>query len=353
LNPALRADGRVQVIAHRGASALRPEHTLAAYLRAIEDGADFIEPDLVMTRDGILVARHGNELGGSTDVATHVGFRDRRCNKRIDGEAIEGWFCEDFTLDELRRLRAREPLPELRGRAHDGLHPIPSFDEIVDLLDAESRRRDRRIGIIPELKHSSYHRSIGLNLEQALLAASHRHPILQAAPFGIQSFEISNLEELRLSIADAFDNVFLVQLLGDAQQVPFDRQLAGDTDCSYARMSTPQGLDRIARYADAIAVHRRQLLPLDPDGGGLGAPTALIRDAHAAGLAVQAWSLRPENHFLPPAFRCGDDPAMRCEEGTIREMRALVDAGVDALFTDDPALARRAVGGRANGKAAS
>lgn len=343
LNAASRANRGVQVIAHRGASALRPEHTLAAYLKAIEDGADFIEPDLVMTRDGVLVARHENELGGSTDVATHAAFGNRRCRKWIDGVAVEGWFCEDFTLEELRRLRAREPLPELRGRAHDGIHAIPTFDEIVELLDDESRKRDRRIGIIPELKHSSYHRSIGLGLEQAVLAALHRHAILRAAPFGIQSFETANLEELRRLVADAFANVFLVQLLGDAGQVPFDRQLAGDARATYGAMATPRGLARIAVYADAIAVHKRNVLQLDDDAGVPGGPGALVRDAHAAGLAVQAWTLRPENRFLPPAWRCGTDPSMRCETGALREMRALVEAGIDAVFADDPALARRAL----------
>lgn len=345
MNPCLRSNGAVQIIAHRGASALRPEHTLAAYRQAIEDGADFIEPDLVMTHDGVLVARHENELGGSTDVASHAAFDDRRCTKWIDGEAVDGWFCEDFSLDELRRLRAREPLPELRGRAHDGIHAIATFEEIVELLADESTRRNRSIGIIPELKHSSYHRALGLNLERALVDAAHRHAVLQTAPFGIQSFEIANLEELRNSLAGALGNVFLVQLLGDAGQVPFDRRVAGDPDCNYARMASPRGLERIARYADAIAVHRRSLLPLGARSGNLDAPTALAGDAHAQGLAVQAWTLRPENHFLPPALRCGTDPAARCERGMIAETRALADAGVDAVFTDDPALARRALEG--------
>jgi glycerophosphoryl diester phosphodiesterase len=339
---AVESRAKVQVIAHRGASALRPEHTLAAYRQAIEDGADFIEPDLVMSRDGVLVARHECELGRSSDVAAHPEFAARRTRQRIDGEWIEGWFCEDFSLEELRRLRAREPMPELRGTQHDGLDAIPTFEEIVGLVAEESDRRGRRIGIIPELKNSTHHRSAGLNLERALIAATRRHDCLQRLPFGIQSFEVGNLIELSESIIARFDNIFLVQLVGDDQHAPFD--LHGDVAAyGYGDMLAPSGLARIAGYADAIAVHRHRVLPLDPGGGGMSVATSLVEDAHANGLAVQAWTLRPENRYLPPAFRCGDDLAARCESGAIREAQAFIFAGVDALFFDDPALGRRAV----------
>jgi glycerophosphoryl diester phosphodiesterase len=338
----LRRACKPWVIAHRGASALLPEHTLAAYARAIEDGADFIEPDLVMTRDAVLVARHDDELSGSTDVADRVEFASRRTAKRIDGELIEGWFCEDFTLHELSVLRAREPLPELRSLSNDGLHAIPSFDDIVELAASESHRRGRPIGVIPELKHSSWFHSQGMDPEQALVDALHRHAHLREAPFGIQSFEVGNLQRLRHSI-DACPNLFLVQLIGTDEEIPQDQTTCGNADRTYASMLYPAGLEAIRRYADVIAVRTRRVLPIDSASGGLAAPTTLVDEAHAAGLAVHVWTLRPENIYLPPAWRCGSDPAARCESGSVREMRALIDAGVDALFTDDPALGRRAV----------
>lgn len=337
-----RANGRVQVIAHRGASALLPEHTLAAYRKAIEDDADFIEPDLVMSRDGVLVARHECELSRSTDVAMHAEFADRRASKWIDGKQVDGWFCADFSLAELRRLRAREPMPELRGVREDGLHRIPTFEEIVNLLAGASQRGGRTVGIIPELKNSTHHRSLGLDLEQALVEATWRHGVLRRLPFGIQSFEVGNLRALRESIAAQFDNIFLVQLVGDAEHAPYD--LHGDSAAyRYGDMLAPSGLARIAGYADAIAVHRHRVLPLDPDSGGMSAATSLVEDAHANGLAVQAWTLRPENRYLPPAYRCGDNLAARSESGAIREAQDFIRAGVDALFFDDPALGRRAV----------
>jgi glycerophosphoryl diester phosphodiesterase len=333
---------RPVIIAHRGASALLPEHTLAAYARAIEDGADFIEPDLVMTADGILVSRHDDELGGSTDIADRDEFASRRTTKQIDGELVEGWFCEDFSLHELRTLRAREPLPELRGRDHDGIHAIPSFDDIVNLAAGESRRRGRLIGVIPEIKHSSWFHEQGMDPEKALVSALHRHAYLREAPFGIQSFEVGNLQRLRNSI-DAFANVFLVQLIGADEALPFDQLTNGSADRTYASMIEPAGLQAIYLYAEVVAVRTRRVLPLDSTSGNLTAPTRLVEDAHAAGLAVHVWTLRPENIFLPPALRCGPDPGARCEAGSIREMCALIEAGVDGMFTDDPALGRRAV----------
>lgn len=345
MHPFVRANGGVQVIAHRGASALRPEHTIAAYLKAIEDGADFIEPDLVMTRDGVLVARHECELSRSTDVASHAEFAGRRMCKSIDGERVEGWFCEDFSFEELRRLRAREPLPELRGRAHDGMHVIPAFDEIVALLERKSKDLRRTVGIIPELKNSTHHRSIGLDLERALETATQHHALLRRVPFGIQSFEVSNLSVLHDTLCASHRNIFLVQLIGEADAQPFDRRVAGDTRHDYAGMTTARGLAVIARYAHAVAVQRRSIVPLDPVTGSLAAATALVADAHAAGLAVQAWTVRPENHFLAPALRCGTKPATRCESGMREEIHALVSAGVDGIFVDDPALGRQAVDG--------
>ncbi len=330
------------IIAHRGASALRPEHTLEAYAKAIEDGADFIEPDLVMTRDGVLVARHEIELSRSTDVATRPQFDARRTRKHIDGEQVEGWFCNDFSLTELRLLRAREPMPELRSREHDGLYPIPTFDEIVELAAGESARRGKQIGIIPELKNSSWFHAVGLDPEQAILDALQRHAYLREAPFGIQSFEVSNLKSLRERMG-SHSNVFLVQLVGDSSQQPFDRFAAGDSELTYAAMLTPSGLRAISRYADVVAVNIRSVLPWDTEDEVLDQPTEWIEAAHSVGLRVHAWTLRPENHFLPVVLQCGDDHTARCEIGSITLMRQLIDAGVDGLFTDDPALGRCAV----------
>lgn len=335
--------GKPKVIAHRGASAWHPEHTRAAYVRAILDGADFIEPDLVMSRDGVLMARHENEISASTNVADHEEYTSRRTQKVVDGQMIDGWFCEDFTLEELRGLRARQPMLALRSCAEDSLFPLMTFDEIVGLAARASAKLGRDIGVLPELKHSSYFRSIGLNLEEALVAAWSRNAHLRSAPFGIQSFEVGNLRLLRETLAIRADNVFLVQLIGQPEDQPFDHKQSSDPAPGYADMIAPGGLACIARYAEVIAPHKQMVIPVDQSSGDCAAPTSLVRDAHAAGLAVHVWTLRPENHFLPPRFRGSGDPAQRCESGSIREILNLLDAGVDAVFTDDPALGRQAV----------
>lgn len=352
----------VAVIAHRGASVWLPEHTLAAYARAIADDADFIEPDLVMTRDGVLVARHENEISGTTDVAAHAAFADRRTTKRIDGVAVSGWFTEDFTLAELKTLRARERLPALRGTAHDGQYVVPTWDEIVALAQAASVSRGRAVGLIPEIKHGTYFRGIGLAMEEALLdalpgvtpgsgrdfhqarpvdaSASHAGPGV-IGPVEIQSFEIANLRQLDAERRRrGLRNVRLLQLVDAPTAQPYDVMAAGGT-LDYAAMTMPRGLREIAGYADAIGPSTRAVLPLTPDGR-LGAPTSLVRDAHAAGLEVHVWTFRPENVFLPPALRDGMD-AQRNEAGSLAEIRAHLAAGIDAFFTDDPALGRRAV----------
>lgn len=326
------------IIAHRGASALRPEHTLAAYEKAIDDGADFIEPDLVMTRDGMLIARHENAIGGTTDVATKPEFASRRTERTIDGETSSDWFTEDFTLAEIATLRARERLPEMRGTAFDGRFDVPTFEQIITLAERKSREKKRTIGLIPEIKHSSHHHMRGLDPEQALVDALQRHAYTRNVPVGVQSFEVGNLQRLRSLLGDR-PNVFLVQLIGAPEQRPADR--AGHSQ-TYASMTTPNGLAAIARYATVVAPNTRMIIPVGTDGK-LGQATSLVADAHAARLKVHAWTLRPENAFLPPALRCGEDVNARCERGSIIEIRAYVDAGVDALFTDDPALARRAL----------
>lgn len=340
LDPAVHAairagEGGPAVIAHRGASALRPEHTLEAYARAVEDGAGFIEPDLVMTRDGVLVARHENGLADTTDVAAHPRFAGRRTKRTVDGVEVEGWFVEDFTLAELRELRAVERLPELRGDLFDGMYAVPTLDEIIAFTAELAGRHGRLIGIVPEIKHSSHFHARGLDPEAALMEVLARHEYARRAPFGVQSFEVGNLKRLRGLLDEAeLRNVFLVQLLGAPDASPRDLEEAG-TPVPYLGMLTPEGLAGIAAYADVLAPHLRYVLPVTEDGA-LGDPTPLVPAAHAAGLAVHVWTLRPENHFLPPALRCEGGPEVRCLEGARTEARAFAEAGVDGLFTDDP-----------------
>ncbi len=324
------------VIAHRGASGYRPEHTLEAYRLAIAMGADYIEPDLVSTRDGVLVARHENEISSTTDVAQRPEFADRRRTKIIDGQAVTGWFTEDFTLAELRTLRARERLPELRPHSaqYDGLYQIPTLQEIIDLVRQESRRLNRTIGIYPETKHPTYFDSIGLSLEEPLVQTLRRNGLAHRnAPVYIQSFETSNLRDLNRMI-----DVPLIQLL-DSSGAPYDLVAAGDPR-TYADLATPQGLRWISRYADGIGANKNLIVPRD-SSGALTAPTSLIRDAHRAGLLVHAWTFRAENNFLPLDFQIGTDPAAY---GNIAAEYALfLRLGVDGLFSDHPDTAVAAV----------
>ncbi|MBU4040302.1 MAG: glycerophosphodiester phosphodiesterase [Alphaproteobacteria bacterium] len=306
------------IIAHRGASGERPEHTRAAYERAIEQGADFIEPDLVMSRDGVLIVRHENEIGGTTDVAARPEFADRRTTRTIDGESVAGWFTEDFTLAELKTLRARERLPELRpaNTAFDGREPILTFEEVLDIAAAAD------VGVVPELKHPTYFAALGLPMEDAFVAILERRGLTGAdAPILIQCFEVGPLQRLRARIAAP-----LLQLVA-ASGGPFDRP-----DLDYAAMTTPSGLADIAQYADWIGADTAMVEPTP------GAPTALIPDAHAAGLKVAAWTFRAENAFLPEPDRTGDDPGAH---GQLRERLArFTDYGLDAAFMDQPVLGR-------------
>lgn len=318
----------VLIIAHRGASGERPEHTLESYNRAIDQGADFVEPDLVLTRDGVLVARHENEISGTTDVADHPEFADRRTSKMIDGVEMTGWFTEDFTLAELRTLRVRERLPQLRTAnvAFNDLYQIPTFEEIIRLVRAREVETGRTIGIYPETKHPSYFASIGLPHEAPLLALLTRYGFDSAddALF-IQSFEVGNLIEL-----NSKTDLRLIQLV-DGSGHPADRP-----DLSYADMMTAVGLAAVARYADGIGPAKDLLIARNPDGR-LGASTGLVARAHSVGLDVHPWTFRRENYFLPANLRSGEDP--RGVGDLAAEIRAFIAEGVDGVFTDNPVVA--------------
>ncbi|GAA0794938.1 glycerophosphodiester phosphodiesterase [Spirilliplanes yamanashiensis] len=323
------------VIAHRGASGYRPEHTLEAYRLAIQLGADYIEPDLVSTRDGVLVARHENEISGTTDVATRTRFADRRTTKTIDGVAVTGWFTEDFTLAELKTLRAVERLPKVRPQntLFDGRYEVPTLQEVIDLARAETRRTGRTIGVYPETKHPTYFQSIGLPLEEPLVQVLRRNGwTRRSSPVVIQSFETANLRKLR-----RLTDVTLAQLL-DAQGRPYDFTVAGDQR-TVADLVTPAGLRWIARYADGIGTHKNHLI-----APATLTPTTVVRDAHRAGLLVHAWTFRAENQFLPPALRLGDDPNARGDLAA--ELDLFYALGVDGVFADFPDLAVAVRAGR-------
>lgn len=330
---------RPWLIAHRGASAHRPEHTLAAYALAIEQGADAVEPDLVMTRDGVLVARHENELSDTTDVAQRPEFAARRVRRQVDGAWVEGWFSEDFTLAEIKTLRARERLPQLRSTAWDGQFELATFAEIVALVAARSAALGRPIGLVPEIKHPSHFAARGLAMEQPLLDELASHAYTRHAPVMIQSFETANLRALRRQLPSG-GNVRLLQLLGAPDRSPYDTVLAG-APVTYAQLCTQDGLRGVAAYADAIGPAYR-MLQIEPREGG-GYRSALVEAAHAAGLQVVVYTFRPENQFLEARFRSADGPDARNEAGAVQELRAYASAGVDGVFADDPALARRAL----------
>jgi len=339
------APGRAKplVLGHRGACAHRPEHTLASYARAVADGADFVEPDLCISKDGVLVVRHENNIAETTNVSTHPEFAARRVTKTVDGQTITGWFTEDFTLAELKTLRAKERLGPLRpeSQQYDNEFQILTFDEMLDFLAAAAATRGRPVGVIPEIKHSTYFAAAGLPMEQRFLDTLHAHSYLATAPVIVQSFEIANLQWLRPRIAD-MRNVRLLQLT-ENDVAPADRAAAGDKR-PWAQILTPAGVAEIAQYADFLAPWNRDLIPVLPDGT-FGAPSSLFDLAHRAGMLVATWTFRPENHFLPGALQDHAGDGARNPTGSVAEIRHYLAAGVDAFFTDDPALGRVAVDG--------
>ena len=315
------------IIAHRGASGERPEHTMMGYRLAIEEGADSLEPDLVVTKDGVLVCRHENDISGTTDVADHANFTSRRVTKTVDGREITGWFTEDFTLAELKTLRCRERLPQLRpaNAAYNGQEPIPTFEELLDLAINEGQRLGRVIGVHPEIKHATYFDKLNLSHDGPLLKALRARGHTTAdAPIFIQSFETDNLRRIGAQTA-----VRRVQLMAAAGG-PFN-----NPSLTYADMITSTGLTRIQTYAQAIGVEKTMLLPRDATGRST-APTDLIARARESGLKVLAWTFRAENKFLPLEFRNGADPAAHGDMEA--ELKLLVARGLDGAFCDFPAI---------------
>ena len=323
--PALRPERVPEplVIAHRGASGYLPEHTLEAYALAIEQGAHYIEADLVITADGVLIARHENNLADTTDVADK--FPGRKRTKMVDGQQVDGWFSEDFTLEEIRTLRATERL-QFRDQSNNGKFQIPSFDEVIQLVLSRSRELGHRIGIYPETKHPSYFAALGLPLEEPLVAALARHDLDRAdAPVFIQSFEVSNLRKL-----DGLTDAPLIQLVSAPILAPFDQESAG-SGLTYGDMITDAGLREIATYADGIGPWKVLIVPRDEEGN-LAPPTNLIDRAHAMGLAVHAYTFRSEARYL--ARQYDGDPGA--------EYRQFFSLGVDGVFTDFPDAATSA-----------
>lgn len=311
------------VIGHRGASGVLPEHTLEAYQLAIEQGAHFIEPDLVSTRDGVLIARHENELSDTTNVADK--FPNRKRESVIDGREVEGWFAEDFTLREIKSLRARQRL-SFRDQSHNDQYLIPTFDEILALIQRESGATGRPVGVYPETKHPTYHRAVGLPLEDLLVSALEQAGLdSQDDWVFVQSFEVNNLRALSTKT-----DVRLVQLLGFGSEQPYD-QVADQTGLSYEDMITDVGLKDIATYADGIGPWKVLILPQDREGNPFPA-TDLITRAHREGLVVHAYTFRDEPRYLIKPYN--DDPGA--------EYRRFFALGLDGVFSDFPSTALRA-----------
>ncbi|HKT05914.1 MAG TPA: glycerophosphodiester phosphodiesterase [Rugosimonospora sp.] len=312
------------VVGHRGASGYRPEHTLASYELAARLGADFIEPDLVATKDHVLVARHEPEIGGTTDVAGRPEFAGRRTTKVLDGAPVTGWFAEDFTLAELKTLRAVERLPRVRQRntLYNGLFQVPTFEEILRLRERLAGELEREIGVYPETKHPTYSAALGLPLEPPLVEVLRRYGLDRPdAPVFVQSFEAGNLRALHEAYGLRSPKVFLTGATG----TPFADPRG------YADYLTPAGLAELAGFVTGIGPDKRQVIPRRPDGT-LGTPTSLVADAHAAGLAVHPYTFRAENQFLPADLRVGT--GANGYGKALDEQITFLRTGIDGLFTD-------------------
>ncbi|MFE3995081.1 glycerophosphodiester phosphodiesterase [Streptomyces goshikiensis] len=318
------------VIGHRGSSGYRPEHTLGSYQLALDLGADVVEQDLVPTKDGHLVCRHENEIGGTTDVADHPAFASRRTTKSVDGVSVTGWFTEDFTLAELKTLRAKERIPAVRQRntLYDGRWAVPTFEEVLRWAEREGERRGKRVWLHVETKHPTYFRSLGLALEEPLARLLRRYGRDgRGAAVFLQSFEPSSIQRLsRLVSAPR------VVLLSAANTRPWDFEVAKDPR-TVADLVKPEGLKWIASFAQGIGPTLDLIVPRDAEGR-LGTPTTLVKDAHARSLVLHPYTARNENSFLPAEYRKGTDPAAYGD--AFGAFRRYFELGIDGIFTDNP-----------------
>ncbi|MEN3123314.1 glycerophosphodiester phosphodiesterase [Janibacter sp. LM] len=330
-NPGYREKGMADplVFAHRGASGYRPEHTLAAYDLAVRQGADYIEPDLVMTKDGVLVDRHEPEIGGTTDVAEHPEFADRRTTKNLDGTQVTGWFVDDFTLAELKTLRAKERLGAMRpgSASYDGRFEVPTFEEVLAQREELSRSTGRVVGIIPEIKHSTYLHAEGFDPEAEVVRLAKKYHLNHPkAPIWVQSFELTALKVLRVAHGYRGRSTFLTTVKGG----PYDLREEGTT---YAELTTAASMEDLSLWIDGFGPEKNAVIARNADGT-LGEPTSFVRDAHAAGLKVTPWTFRAENTFLPTDYRSGADPAAHGRMAD--EVTRFYEIGVDGVFCDQP-----------------
>ncbi|WP_052868182.1 glycerophosphodiester phosphodiesterase [Streptomyces niger] len=318
------------VVGHRGASGYRPEHTFGSYQLALDMGADVIEQDLVPTKDGHLVCRHENDITATTDVADHPEFAGRKTTKTVDGVKLTGWFTEDFTLAELKTLRAKERIPQTRqhNTLYNGRWDVPTFEEVLQWAEREGRKRGRHIWLHIETKHPTYFRKLGLGLEERLtklLRQYGRHK--KNSPNFLQSFEPSSIQRL-----DKLVDCPKVVLLGTLKDQPWDFKEAGDKR-TVADLVKPEGLRWIASFAQGIGPDLTVIIPRTSDGK-LGKPSSVVKDAHDAGLVLHPYTVRNENTFLPVDLRKGSDP--NAYGDSLAYFKALFATGIDGLFSDNP-----------------
>ncbi len=336
---------KIIVVGHRGASALRPEHTLESYQKAIVDGADFIEPDLVSTKDGVLVARHENEISGTTNVSTLAQFAERKKTKMIDGVELTGWFTEDFTLSELNQLKARERIPALRPNnvQYNDKFNIPTLEQIIELAEKNYKKTGKMVGLYIETKHPTYFQQQNLSLEDPLLKTLAKYSYTRdIAPIYLQSFEVTNLKYFKdqLTLHKTLKHAKIIQLYDEKSMRPADF-VTQNVNTTYADMATAQGLKNVATYANGVGPWKPYIF-----NETFTAPSDFVKNAHAVNLKVHPYTFRPENNFLTPNLKCSTittDASKRCETGENKEFEMYFKAGVDGVFTDDPALGRRAV----------
>lgn len=321
---------RPLVIGHRGASGYRPEHTRAAYELAFEMGADAVEPDIVATADGVLVLRHENEIGGTTDVAQHPEFAHRRTRREVDGEVLDGWFTEDFTWSELTTLRATERVPHLRpgSATYDGWYPILRLSDLFEIAAESSQKLGRPLGVVAEIKHATHFAAADLPLDELFAAAASEFH----GPLIVESFEQTVLSQIAARGVPA-QYVYLAEASGSAPDLV---ARDGSAAATYASQLTPGGLAVLSGSVQGVSVSKASIVD------AAGAVSSLVHDIHEAGLIAFTWTLRPENAFLSKSFR---GPGGKDDFGDwAGEWRTILDAGVDGVFVDHPDLMRELLG---------